>query len=99
MKDRVFSRSSFRQSGISTEAYAFNTEPGVFRATLVMKAEAHPGILRLFFLFDDGRRIIAPAYDWQGYLGFYEIPNGAQLVLTFEENARGVFLVKASEIP
>ncbi len=38
-------------------------------------------------------------YDWQGYLGFYEIPNGAQLILTFEENARGVFLVKASEIP
>lgn len=95
MEDIVYTQESIRDSRINTQAYHLNLEVGIFEATLEMKAKGHPGILRVFFSFSDGQKIIALVYWWQQYLGFYEIPIGTKLFLTYERNARGTFLTGA----
>ena len=40
-------------------------------------------MLRLFFLLDDGRKIITPVFKWQKYLNFFHIPIGTRLLLTY----------------
>ena len=94
----VYTRKQMRELGIFTAEYVFNYEEGSFSATLDLKAEGHNGLLRLFFTFDDGRKIIAPVYWWQRYLGFYEIPIGSRLNLIFTKETKGVFLTKAEAV-
>ena len=91
----VISRADFRESDMAVNDYQYNTDPGLFEAVVTMKAQGARGLLRVFFDFDDGRRIIAPVYRWHGYLGFYEIPLGSKVRLTYEEKARGIYLTKA----
>ena len=95
MNETVYSRQHMREHRIDTTAYKINTDPGVFQATLEMKAEAHSGMLRVFFSFSDGRKVIAPVYYWQRYLGFYEMPIGTTVILTYEEKATGTYLTEA----
>lgn len=95
MANDVYPRDYFRRNGISTDQYVENRTPGKHTATLDMKAEGRSKRLRLFFTFDDGRKIIAPAYYWKKYLGFYEIPVGSRVVLTYTEKSDGVFLTDA----
>ena len=64
MNDTVYSREYMRENRVDTTAYEINTVPGIFKATLEMKAQGHSGILRVFFSFSDGRKIIAPVYWW-----------------------------------
>jgi hypothetical protein len=40
-------------------------------------------MLRLFFLLEDGRQIITPVFKWQKFLGFFHIPVGTRLLLTY----------------
>lgn len=55
--------------------------------------------LRVFFSFEDGRKIMATPQWWQKYLGFYEIPIGTHLLLHYKENARkGVYLDAVEQI-
>ena len=98
MVNDVFPRDYFRRNGISTEEYVENRIPGEHKATLDMKTEGRNGRQRLFFTFDDGRKIIAPVYYWKRYLGFYEIPVGSKVVLTYIEKSDGVFLTDAKVI-
>jgi hypothetical protein len=97
--DVVFSdaltREEFRDRGFNTSDYHYNSIPGEFRATLDMKAEGHPGILRLFFTFKDGRKIIAPVYEFHDFLGFYKIPDGTEVILSYRKTIHGTFLVEA----
>ncbi len=93
----VLSREEFRARYPFTADYHYNLTPGEFRATLDMKAEAHPGILRLFFTFEDGRKIISPVYDFHDYLGFYQIPDGTKMILEYEKKVKGTFLVAAKK--
>ena len=95
MGSDVISREDFRASQMAVNDYRYNTEAGSFEAVLTLKAQATRGILRLFFLFDDGRKIIAPVYWWQHYLSFYEIPLGSRVRLTYTETAHGTFLTEA----
>ena len=95
MKNDVMSRADFRESDMVVNDYRYNTDPGSFEAILTLKAQGANGVLRLFFTFDDGRKIIAPVYRWNRYLGFYEIPLGSRVRLTYEEKARGTYLTMA----
>ncbi len=91
----VYSRKQMYELGIDTSDYVLNFEDGSFSARLELKAEGHGGMIRLFFTFDDGRKIIAPVYWWHHYLGFYEIPVGSRLKLTYDRESKGTFLKKA----
>lgn len=92
MTNDVLSRDDFRASDMAVNDYRYNLMPGSFDAVVILKAQASKGILRVFFLFDDGRHVIAPVYGWQSYLGFYEIPIGSRVRLTYTETLRGTFL-------
>lgn len=98
MSNDVYSRDELRSLGIMTEEYRYNLNPGRYLATLDIKAEGHQGTLRLFFTFANGAKVIAPVYWWQRYLGFYEIPCGSKLMLTYEECPRGTFLTGAEQL-
>ena len=91
-------RQEFAASDYVRNDYEYNTKIGTFEAKLVMKAEAHGKKLRVFLEFDDGRKIIAPVYWFNGYLGFREIPNGSRVRITYMERASGVFPGKAEVI-
>ena len=64
--------------------HALNLEPGEFLAVLDLKAQAR-NCRRVFFSFEDGRKIMATPQWWQKYLGFYEIPIGTHLLLHYKE--------------
>ena len=95
MQDTVYTRDQMREQRIMTQNYVINVEEGSFSARLDLKAEGHSGTLRLFFTFDDGRKIISPVYWWNRYLGFYEFPVGSHLKLTYTKESKGTFLKKA----
>jgi hypothetical protein len=65
--------------------------------TLIIKGTARKGMYRLFFLLEDGRKIIAPVFRWQRYLNFFDIPNGTELMLTFADGRDGKTYLKKME--
>lgn len=73
MENNVYTQNELKAQNIITMDYALNLEPGEFVAVLDLKAQAS-NCLRVFFTFEDGRKIMAAAQWWQRYLGFYEIP-------------------------
>ncbi len=96
-ENKIYTRNEMRRLNILTEEYVFIGEPEEVVATLDMKAEARSGMLRLFFSFSDGRKIITPVFWWQQYLGFYEIPVGTTLRLTYGEGKNGLYSLKKAE--
>lgn len=87
MENKVYTQNELKAQNIITMDYALNLEPGEFVAVLDLKAQAS-SCLRVFFTFEDGRKIMAAAQWWQRYLGFYEIPVGTRLLLHYRENSR-----------
>ena len=87
MENKVYTQNELKVQNIITMDYALNLEPGEFVAVLDLKAQAR-NCLRVFFTFEDGRKIMAVAQWWQRYLGFYEIPVGTRLLLHYRENSR-----------
>lgn len=70
MENKVYTQNELKAQNIITMDYALNLEPGEFVAVLDLKAQAS-NCLRVFFTFEDGRKIMAAAQWWQRYLGFY----------------------------
>ena len=87
MENKVYTQNELKAQNIITMDYALNLEPCEFVAFLDLKAQAS-NCLRVFFTFEDGRKIMAAAQWWQRYLGFYEIPVGTHLLLHYKENSR-----------
>ena len=96
MENKVYTQSELKAQNILTMDYVLNLEPGDFIGVLDLKAQAR-NCLRVFFSFEDGRKIIATPQWWQKYLGFYEIPIGAHLLLHYKENARKEVYLDAVE--
>ncbi len=96
IEDKIYTRSEMRNMNIDTSAYRFLDETGDFYAVLVLKAEAREGMLRLFFDFEDGRKIITPLFWWQRKQGFWDIPVGKPLLLHYGLSSKGgVYLTDA----
>ena len=87
MENKVCTQNELKAQNIITMDYVLNLEPGKFIAILDMKAEAR-NCLRVFFTFEDGRKIMAAVQWWQRYLGLYETPVGTHLLLHYKENPR-----------
>ncbi len=98
MNNDIMNRSAFSNSELAVNDFQLNTVSGKFNAVLENKAWGGSKILRLFFIFDDGRQIIAPVYPWQRYLGFCEIPLSSKVRLTYTQTHRGTFLTGAELI-
>ena len=93
--NKVYTREEMREERIHTADYRFIDKAGEYTATLILRAEASPGMLRLFFRLSDGRKIITPVFWWQKYLGFYDTDNGTKVKLIYKENPKGIFLYAA----
>ncbi len=96
--NKVLTRTEMRERAIDTSEFVFMEEAGFFFGELVLKAEARSGMLRLFFVLEDGRKIITPVFWWQQYLGFYEMDNNVRLRLQYERNSQGGIYLKKAEI-
>lgn len=99
MENKVYTQDELRRGNILTTEYKLNLEPGVYIARLDLKAENVRGkkCLRLFFTFEDGRKVISTAHWWNGYLGFFERPIGQLLRLTYAANTQGEVYLTAVE--
>ena len=99
VEDKIYSRTEMRQMELDTSDYRFLDEPGEFYARLVLKAEAREGMLRAFFLFEDGRKIITPIFWWQKMQGLWDLPLRKPLLLRYTINAKGgIYLADAEEV-
>ena len=87
MENKGYTQNELKAQNIITMDYVLNLEPGEYVAVLDLKEQAR-NCLRVFFTFEDGRKIMAAAQWWQRYLGFYEIPVGTHLLLHYRENSR-----------
>ena len=96
MLDKVYKQYELKRLNILTTEYELNLEPDDFIAVLDLKAEAR-NCLRVFFTFEDGRKVMATTQWWQQYLGMYEIPVGSRLLLHYRENSRGEVYLNAVE--
>lgn len=95
----ILTRNQLRSLCIDTSMYRYNTLPGVFEATIDFMAQGHEDILRLFFTFADGRKIIAPVYAYNRHLGFFTRQKGDRVLLIYEEVSRErVFLTDAKDL-
>ena len=98
MKKEVYSLEDMKQLNIITTHYKKVSAPEIVTATLEMKAECRDRhVLRLFFVFQDGRKIITPVFSWQSFLGMYAIPNGTVLRLTYGPGRDGMFILRNAE--
>ena len=98
MKNDVYTLEDMKELNIITTHYQKIQAPEIVTATLEMKAECRdPHVLRLFFAFQDGRKIITPVFSWQSFLGMYAIPNGTVLRLTYVPGRDGMFILKNAE--
>ena len=90
MEKDIFTLDDMKRLNIITTHYQKIQAPEVVTATLEMKAECRdPHVLRLFFAFQDGRKIITPVFSWQSFLGMHVIPTGTVLKLTYVQNSTG----------
>lgn len=87
MKGHILKQYELKEQNILTDDHVFNLQPGEYKARLNTMAECRNG-LRLFFDFDDGRKIIAVVYWWQKYLGFTEAKPGTRYILTYTKKIR-----------
>ena len=74
MENKVYTQNELKAQNIITMDYVLNLEPGEYVAVLDLKAQAR-NCLRVFFTFEDGRKIMAAAQWWQRYLGFMKCPS------------------------
>ena len=99
MTDKIYSSAELREMQLDTSAYRFLQEVGDFYAELQFKAEARNGMLRAFFLFEDGRHIITPLFWSQRPHGLWALPIGVRLLLHYERSPQGgAFLAQAREV-
>ena len=96
MEDKVYTQDGLRDENILTMDYRLNLEVGRFVAVLDLKAEAR-NCLRVFFTFEDGRKVLVAVQWWQKYLGMYETPIGTKLLLHYGKNSRGEVYLNAAE--
>ncbi len=60
--NKVYTREEMREERIHTADYRFIDKAGEYTATLVLRAEASSGMLRLFFRLSDGRKCCGQAF-------------------------------------
>lgn len=85
--------SSLRQleeKGICVDEYLTNKRDDVIKARLDCKRWDKKRNILAYFTFEDGRKVMASAWQNTGYFGIPEIEEGTMLTLTFEKAKNGI---------
>ena len=94
MEDKIYTTDELVEAGIYTTDFDFMDKPGEYIGTLLFKGSSYRGLLRLFFLLEDGRKILTPVFKWQKFLGFFLIPAGTKLRLTYVKGREDMVYLK-----
>ena len=95
---RAYSENQLYENGINTDSYVTAEKEGVFRATLDYKRWGRNRNILAYFTLEDGRKIMASAWQNTGYLGIPEIPMGALVRLTFQKAKNGLAYLRCVEV-
>ena len=68
---------------VNFDDYCFCEEEGTFKAVLDFARYGKKKNVIAYFTFEDGRKIMACAWNNMSYLGLNRIPIGTELCLTF----------------
>lgn len=98
IENKVYTSLEMMQERIYTGDFYRMEEPCQVIGRLVLKAESREGIMRAFFVLEDGRKIFTPVFWWQQYLYLVETPIGTRFRLTYVKNPKGIHLDKAEKI-
>ena len=96
-ENRVYSRAELREKEIDTGDYLLMTEAGETEGTLVLKADARKGMLRLFFVLSDGRKILTPVFWWQRSAGLFDLEVGETYRLRYVPGKEGYVKLASAE--
>ena len=94
MEDKIYTTAELVEAGIYTTDFDFMDKPGEYIGTLLFKGSSYRGLLRLFFLLEDGRKILTPVFKWQKFLGFFHIPVGTKLRLIYVNGREDMVYLK-----
>ena len=94
MEDKIYTTDELVEAGIYTTDFDFMYKPGEYIGTLLFKGSSYRGLLRLFFLLEDGRKILTPVFKWQKFLGFFHIPVGTKLRLIYVNGREDMVYLK-----
>ena len=94
MEDKIYTTDDLVEAGIYTTDFDFMDKPGEYIGTLLFKGSSYRGLLRLFFLLEDGRKILTPVFKWQKFLGFFHIPVGTKLRLIYVNGREDMVYLK-----
>lgn len=97
-ESKIYTQRELELAHILTMEYELNLEPGTYEAILDLKAMTRTDVLRVFFTFADGRKIIATVNWWSNYRGLLEAEVGAKYRLTYKTYPAGVFLAAAEKV-
>lgn len=99
IENKIYSIAEMREPAIFTAGYCFMDAPCTVIGTLLLKAQAHGKMLRLFFPLEDRSKVIPVVYWWQRYLGFYKQPTSADYLLRYvKKHKGGIHLVSAKPL-
>ena len=92
IENRIYTPDELRDERIYTDEYHFNSDVGEFVGILNLKATTRKGDLRLFFTFEDGRKVIALAPWFHKFFNMKDADIGNRYHLTYEKKSGGVYL-------
>lgn len=92
-EQRAYSRRQFAESGFDTTGYAFNEEQGLHTGTIDCKRWGKQKLVT-YFTLDDGRKVVAPTWPKNNYLGLAELPIGSRVELDFQPTRTGKLNLK-----
>lgn len=98
IENKIYTQRELELEHILTMEYGWNPEPGIYEAVLDLKAMTRANVLRVFFTFADGRKIISTVNWWSNYRGLLDAEVGAKYLLTYREYPAGVFLAAAERV-
>ena len=96
-KNKVYSCTEMQRQNILTDDYELMSDPEEVTATLTLKAAARNGMVRLFFAFSDGRKVITPVFWWQRSKGFFDLTVGETYHLRYIPGKDGMVVLASAE--
>ena len=97
-ESKIYTQRELELANILTMEYELNLEPGTYEAILDLKAMTRTDVLRVFFTFADGRKIITTVNWWSNYRGLMDAEAGAKYRLVYKAYPAGVFLAAAEKM-
>lgn len=97
-ENKIYTTQEMQRDKIITTDYKFMYKEAIIKAELILKAEASNGMTRLFFITEDGEKIITPVFWWQEELGFETVDVGSKVMLNYVHNNKDGIHLESMEV-